>query len=300
VKKALLITLGIVICIVAGAVYAGHAVYRAIASGAFCVNCVQFNNGGPTIAGSGHLVTQKRTVAPFTAIRADTAIEVVIDRTGTPSLSVTADDNLVSFFTAEVRDGTLYLAVAPGRSFQTKKAVYYVTVADLRAIESRGSGEIEARHLDSPALTVTVTGSGDVKLAGRADDFTLTVRGSGDVDAAGLRKARKGRDERLGRRERQCRRHPRHPDARLRRSRVPRLAEGHEGRSRIRLGLAQIAAAARMAGTAGQSRSERSAPGGAGRRARRHFSADMEHRCKGRWTCKNLSSRGAGRFRCGG
>jgi len=177
----------VLVCVVAGAIYAGHSVYRALASGGFCVaGCVQVNNGGPTITGSGHVVTENRTVAPFTAVRADTSVEVVIDRTGTPSLSVTADDNLVSVFTAEVRDGTLYLAEAKGKSFQTRKAVYRVTVTGLRAIESRGSGEVEARHLDSPVLAVTVAGSGEMKLTGRADDFTLTVKGSGEVDAGGL------------------------------------------------------------------------------------------------------------------
>jgi hypothetical protein len=185
-KKALLVILAIVVCVIAGAVYVGHSVYLAIASGLGCFNCVQVNNGGPTIMGSGHFVTENRTVPPFTAIRAVTAFDVVIDRAGTQSVSVTADDNLVSFLTTEVRDGTLYLAAAQGKSFQTKKAAYHVTVTDLRAIESRGSGDIEAQHLDSPSLSVTIAGSGDVKLTGRADDFTLTVRGSGDVDAAGL------------------------------------------------------------------------------------------------------------------
>lgn len=186
-KKALLIILAVVVCIVAGAAYVGHAVYQAVASGAVCVaNCVQVNNGGPTITGSGHVVTEKRTVAPFTAIRADTAVEVVIDRTGTQSVSVTADDNLVSLFTSEVRDGTLYLAEAPGKSFQTRNVAYHVTVADLRTIESRGSGEVEAQHLDGSALAVTATGSGEMTLAGRADDLTLTIKGSGEVDAGGL------------------------------------------------------------------------------------------------------------------
>jgi hypothetical protein len=185
-KKTLVIILAVVVCIVAGAIYVGHSAYRVLAFGAFCTGCTQVDNGGPMITGSGHVVTENRAVSPFTAIRAETSVEVVIDRTGTASLSVTADDNLVSLFTAEVRDGTLYLAEAKGKSFQTKKAVYRVTVADLRAIECRGSGDVEANHLDIPALAVTVAGSGDVKLAGRADDFTLTMKGSGDVDAAGL------------------------------------------------------------------------------------------------------------------
>ncbi len=190
-KKTLSVVLAIVVCAVGGAAYLGHAAYRAvrdgIASGSLRVHGVQSYNGGPTIKGSGHLVTENRTVPPFTAVRIASAANVVIDRTGTQTLSVTADDNLVSFFTSEVRDGTLYLAAAPGQSFQTSNApVYHVTVADLRAIDMSGSGDVKAAHLDSPALSVTVAGSGKVTLAGRTDDVTFTIKGSGDVDAGGL------------------------------------------------------------------------------------------------------------------
>jgi len=185
-NKPLVVILAVIAFVVAGAIYVGHSAYRALALGEFCTGCTQVNNGGPMITGSGHVVTENRAVLPFTAVRAETAVEVVIDRTGAASLSVTADDNLVSFLTAEVRDGTLYLADAKGKSFQTKKAVYHVTVADLRAIECRGSGDVEVNHLNNRALTATVEGSGEVKLTGHADDFVLTVKGSGDVDTAEL------------------------------------------------------------------------------------------------------------------
>ena len=185
------VVLAIVVCVVAGVAYVGHAAYRAIqrgiASGSFCSHCVQVNVGGPVIKGSGHAVTENRTVAPFTAIRVDSAVDLVIDRTGTPGVTVTADDNLVSLFTSEVRDGTLYLADAQRKSFQTGSfPAFHVTVADLRAIEVHGSGDVKAEHLDGAALAVTIVGSADAKLAGRSDELTLTIKGSGDVDAGGL------------------------------------------------------------------------------------------------------------------
>jgi hypothetical protein len=187
-KKTLLVILAIVACVVVGTVYVGHSAYRAIrdaiASG--CVNCVQVNNGGPTIKGSGILKTESRTLAPFTAIRLDSPANVVIDRTGTQTLSLTADDNLLAFFTSEVRDGTLYLGVAKDKSFQAKSAVFRITMADLRAIEIRGSGDVEADHLDGGTLSVGIAGSGDARLAGRADELTLSIKGSGDIDATRL------------------------------------------------------------------------------------------------------------------
>jgi hypothetical protein len=188
-KKALLIILAIVACVVVGAVYVGHSEYRAIkdamASGC-ATNCLQVNNGGPMIKGSGNVKTESRTVAPFTAIRLESPADVIIDRTGTQTLSLTADDNLLAFFTSDVKDGTLYLGVAKDKSFQAKLPVFRVTVAGLRGIEIRGSGDVKADHLDGPALSVAIAGSGDAKLAGRVDDFALSIKGSGDVDAGTL------------------------------------------------------------------------------------------------------------------
>jgi len=191
-RKALLIILAIVGCAVLGAVYVGHSAYRAIrdAMTSGCVNCVQVNNGGPMIKGSGNITTQNRTVPPFTSIRLESPADVVIDRTGTQSLSVTADDNLVDLLTSAVKDGVLYLGVPKGKSFQAKSLIYQITVADLRGIDLRGSGDIKADHLDGPALSVSIAGSGDIRLTGRVEEFTLSVRGSGDVDAAGLQAKR--------------------------------------------------------------------------------------------------------------
>jgi hypothetical protein len=188
-KKALLIVLAIVICAVAGAVYLGHSAYREIvqAFGSGCINgCVQVNTGGPMVKGSGNLKTENRTVAPFTAIELESPAVVVIDRTGTQGVSVTTDDNLLAFFTSDVKDGTLRLGTVTDKSFQASSAMYRITVSDLRSIAVRGSGDVTANHLDGPALAISIAGSGDVHVDGSVGELTLTIRGSGDIDAARL------------------------------------------------------------------------------------------------------------------
>jgi hypothetical protein len=188
-KKVLSIILLVVICAVGGAAYVGYRfVKNVIASG--CSDCVYENNGGAVIRGSGNVTTETRTVGKFTSIDLASSGNVVINRTGADSLSVTGDDNLLSFYTSEVKDGTLYLSFAKGKSFQGKIPIYRVTVADLRDIHVRGSGDLDASNLDGDALSVIVSGSGDVRLAGRADDLTLSISGSGSVDAAELKAQR--------------------------------------------------------------------------------------------------------------
>ena len=85
-KKTLLIILAIVACAVAGALYVGHSAYRAIkdmvASG--CVNgCVQGNNGGPLVKGSGVLKDRnqsRRAVHLFASMRPPTSSSIAPER----------------------------------------------------------------------------------------------------------------------------------------------------------------------------------------------------------------------------
>lgn len=154
-------------------------------------DCVTVNASGPMINGSGTSKTEARPVGKFTAVNlSGVGAQVVIERAGTESLEVTADDNLVSLFTSEVRDGTLYLSVEKGKSISGKRPVYKATVSDLRAVDLGGSGSVDATKLDGDVLSTSVSGSGDAKLAGRIDDLTISVSGSGSVNAAELKAKR--------------------------------------------------------------------------------------------------------------
>jgi hypothetical protein len=186
-KKVLLITLLVLIAAVGAAVYGGYRAVRNIIAAGGCVGCVQVNNGGPTISGSGHVKTETRNIGDFSSIRLISSAEVFITGAAADSVTVTADDNLLPLFTSEVKDGTLSLSYAKDKSFQSKnRPIYHVSVANLRELDVAGAGDVKASKLDSNALSVVVTGSSDVHLAGRAGDLMLLVSGSSSVDAGGL------------------------------------------------------------------------------------------------------------------
>ena len=98
--------------------------------------------------------TETRPAEKFTAVQLSSSADVVIERTGAESLTVTGDDNLLSFFTSEVRDGTLYLSYAKGKSFEGKQPVYRITVGDLRKVAVIGSGDVNASKLDGDAVGI--------------------------------------------------------------------------------------------------------------------------------------------------
>jgi hypothetical protein len=152
--------------------------------------CTTENQGGEMIHGSGVMKTETRPAEKFTAVVLSSSANVVIERTGTESLTVTGDDNLIPLFLSQVRDGTLYLSFAKGKSFEGKTPVYRIGVIDLRTLTLDGAGDIDASKLEAGTLSVFERGSGDIRLAGEVGDLAVAIDGSGNVNAAKLKAKR--------------------------------------------------------------------------------------------------------------
>lgn len=111
--------------------------------------------------GSGDIVTESRVIDSFDRVEISTAGNADINVTGSESLVIRADDNLLDRLTSEVRAGRLDLGSR--RSFTTDNVITYtITAAELTG--------------------ATVSGSGNIVVAlGEGDDFEATISGSGEI-----------------------------------------------------------------------------------------------------------------------
>jgi hypothetical protein len=143
--------------------------------------------GGQSVRGSGTVATEKRDVSGFTDVRVHGSGDVTVDQTGTDSLSVEAEDNILPLLETTVRDGVLHLGTKPNVNLHTTRPIrYHVTVARLTGFGISGSGDVKARNIDTDRLSGSISGSGSATLAGRADAADLRISGSGSYDAANL------------------------------------------------------------------------------------------------------------------
>jgi Putative auto-transporter adhesin, head GIN domain len=137
--------------------------------------------------GSGTVTTESRPVSGFSAVEISGVGELSIEQTGTESLSISAEDNVLPLLTSEVSGGTLKLEKKRNAFLRTTKPITYtVTVKDLTALAISGSATVRASQLKTPSLRVDISGSGKVTAAGTADDQKLEVSGSGSYEAADL------------------------------------------------------------------------------------------------------------------
>jgi len=143
--------------------------------------------GLASVRGSGKVVTQPRSVSGFRSVSLSGSGKLVIDRNGTESLTITADDNLLPYLTSEVRDGELRLDVKPGANIDpSQRIVYNVTARDLDGISVSGSGDVTASGVDTHRLAIDGSGSSEFTIAGRADEQRVSLSGSGRYQGADL------------------------------------------------------------------------------------------------------------------
>jgi hypothetical protein len=143
--------------------------------------------GGTAVRGSGNTATEARDVSGFTDVRVAGTGEILVEQTGTDSLTIEAEDNILPELEATVTDGVLKLGTRPGVSIRPTRPIrYQVTVKQLTGVGIAGSGSIRATGVDTDKLTADISGSGSARLDGRADEVGLNVAGSGSYDASRL------------------------------------------------------------------------------------------------------------------
>jgi Putative auto-transporter adhesin, head GIN domain len=160
-----------------------------VGGSALLSGCGVFN----MVDGSGKVVTEPRTVANFSTVSLSGDGELTIEQTGSESLTVTTDDNLLEYIKTSVDGSTLELGTKDNAMVNlrpSKGIVYRLTVKKLEGLEVSGSGRADAKRLEGDHLRVRISGSGEVSGQGTAKDLELRISGSGAYRGQDLKSQR--------------------------------------------------------------------------------------------------------------
>jgi hypothetical protein len=138
------------------------------------------------VRGSGNVAEEDRAVSGFTGVALAGIGELTIEVGERESLRIEAEDNLMPYLEAEVRNGILKIGAQDGVNLNPTRPVrFYLTVKELDTIVLSGSGDIKAPDLEAERFSVTISGSGDVEMGDlSADILNVTISGSGNLDIA--------------------------------------------------------------------------------------------------------------------
>lgn len=138
--------------------------------------------------GSGDVITESRDVSGFDEIVLMTSGDVVVEVTGSESLEIEADDNVMSLLTSEVVNGRLELG-SSGSFSTTRGITYTITASELVGVTISGSGNIDVSGVDTDSFQATVTGSGNIDPSGSSTSLEVTISGSGEFSGDDLESA---------------------------------------------------------------------------------------------------------------
>ena len=131
------------------------------------------------IAGSGNVVTQSREVSGFEAVSFSGVGRLILEQTGTESLTITADDNILPLIVSDVVGRRLVLGFESVTNFTNiQEIVLRLSVRSLEELSVSGAVSVDASGIDMDALSVSMLGASTVTAAGRSTHQEIVVSGA--------------------------------------------------------------------------------------------------------------------------
>jgi hypothetical protein len=153
--------------------------------------------------GSGHITSQNREVSGFTNVDVSGAIDVYIKQDSTTSVKVEGDDNLLQYIEVYTDKSTLVIHTERGiRMRPSNKIKVYISNPSYKEFEISGASDIttenqitssETLHvglsgasggkmeLNSPRISVQVTGASNLTIRGKTKDFEVGGSGACEI-----------------------------------------------------------------------------------------------------------------------
>jgi hypothetical protein len=136
------------------------------------------------VRGNGHVVTDQRQVDQFAELQADGMFDIVWSN-GPPSLTVTTDENLLSYVESDISDNRLRLHVRK-RILPTHGLKVVISSPTRTGSKLTGASDLTAHGLTGDSYAVETTGAADIKLDGSVNHLLADMTGASDLQAKSL------------------------------------------------------------------------------------------------------------------
>jgi Putative auto-transporter adhesin, head GIN domain len=136
---------------------------------------------------SSNVTSESREVSGFNEVELKGIGNLSIEQAESESLTVEADEDVIPKIRTEVKNNRLIISPRRNTSINTTEPINYkLTVKDLDALKVSGSGDVKAEGISTDDLAVTISGTGNIKISGKADSQDVEISGSGDYLAEDL------------------------------------------------------------------------------------------------------------------
>jgi hypothetical protein len=138
----------------------------------------------PGVSGSGHIVDDKRPVTDFSDINAGGMFQIEW-HPGSPSLTITTDDNLLKYIESRVEGTTLRLDSSE-HVMRTRHIKVLVTSPRFTGARLSGAVRFTATQLTGPKFYLETSGASRINLSGTVDELIGEMSGATRLEAEDL------------------------------------------------------------------------------------------------------------------
>lgn len=142
---------------------------------------------GDFISGSGVLITEPLELPEFHSIENMTAGRVNLTYGTTQSVSVTADDNINEYFTAEVRNSKLVITKKRNAKLKDYELIYDITITDLEELTVNSAGSfVGTNKFEAGDVVLTTNSAGSISLELETNELLSYVNSAGSIKLSGI------------------------------------------------------------------------------------------------------------------
>jgi len=138
------------------------------------------------IVGSGNLVTEVRTLAPFHSVVLNTVGNANLRYGAAQAVSVTVNDNIMEYIRTTVSDGTLIIDVETGHRFTNFNLTVDIIMTDLEKLSNSSAGSINGKNkFPVDSVRLDLSGAGEIGLKLEVDQLNSSLSGAGNIVLSG-------------------------------------------------------------------------------------------------------------------
>jgi Putative auto-transporter adhesin, head GIN domain len=139
------------------------------------------------VKGNGNVVKETRDVSSFDKIEVNGVMNVFLNQSGSESVVVESDQNLLSYIKTKVKGNILVIGTKEDIDIEkSTKLNVYVNLSNLTSLEMNGVGKVESQNqLKLSNLEINNNGVGNLKLDLDCDKLNAQINSVGSVTLTG-------------------------------------------------------------------------------------------------------------------
>jgi hypothetical protein len=143
---------------------------------------------GERVEGNGQLANESRQVSAFSNVESSGPMNIILQDEPSVGVRLEADQNLLSYILTEVDGKTLHIKTKKGYNLQSKNPIrVYVAAPVFNEVVLDGSGNMTSESIlvNPDAMTLKLSGSGNINLQVNTPDLKSLMDGSGNIKLSG-------------------------------------------------------------------------------------------------------------------